>query len=244
MKNALLFTLFICLFLTSCLKEILPGYKLYEAPNAIDKPGRIYRLSKDRKTDYLVEYLDIKTEPERITIPQKEQTKKVKNNTLLSFISRKRKGSVSVAINKVSNFNFELGDAMVHKISDEALRNHYQAMKERILKDIKLFNLERPKYFIVREAVTAKEIFIQNTKDTRGDVDFKNKVEEAVNTNSDVSWENSNKNRIKVTLKEGLFVFYKPEEIVIQTSAAGDSEISINKTVTEEDLENLQIGLQ
>ncbi len=33
----------------SSVQEILPGYKMYAAPNGADKPGRIYRLGNDKK---------------------------------------------------------------------------------------------------------------------------------------------------------------------------------------------------
>lgn len=235
--------LFICLFCSCKPTEILTGFKLYDAPNAIDKPGRIYRLSSDNKTDYLVEYLPVNPQPNNIVIPEKERTKTMKIGTFLSFISNNSVVNANGGFNsnKVSNFNFRLKDAQIYKISDADLRPQYAAMKKRITDDIKLFGLQSPRYFIVRESVTAKEIFIQTTKDVKNDATLKAQIETIVNADANISWTNSSKDEIKVTLKDGLFVFYKPEEIILQTSAAGDVEISI-KPADKTDVEKLQIG--
>lgn len=246
MRHILYFTLIISCLVFSCKpSEILPGFKLYEAPNAIDKPGRIYRLGNDNKTDYLVEYLPVNPQPKNIIIPEKEKSKTLNIGSVLSFISKSSNVNASGSFNsdKVSNFNFKLGDAQIYKISDEELRPQYASMKKRITDDIKLFGLQSPKYFIVRESVTAKEIFIQTTKNVKNDAKFKADVESLVNANANLSWTSNSKDEIKVTLKDGLFVFYKPEEITLQTSAAGDTEIII-KEASKSDIERLKIGVK
>lgn len=244
MKQSTLLAIVLTCLLWSCKPtEILSGFKLYDAPNAVDKPGRIYRLSSDNKTDYLVEYLPINPQPNNIVIPEKEKTKTMKIGTMLSFISNNSVVNANGGFNsnKVSNFNFKLKDAQIYKISDADLRPYYAEMKKRITDDIKLFGLQSPRYFIVRESVTAKEIFIQTTKDIKNDANIKAQIESIINADANVSWTNNSKDEIKVTLKDGLFVFYKPEEIILQTSAAGDVEISI-KPANEADIEKLHIG--
>jgi hypothetical protein len=244
MRNVSLATILITGLFYSCKPtEILPGFKLYEAPNAVDKPGRIYRLGSDNKTDYLVEYLPINPQPNSIIIPEKEKTKTMNIGTVLSFISNNSVVDANGGFNsnKVSNFNFKLKDAQIYKISDADLRPQYAAMKQRITDDIRLFGLQSPRYFIVRESVTAKEIFIQTTKDVKNDANLKAQIESIINADANISWTSSSKDEIKVTLKDGLFVFYKPEEIKLQTSAAGDVEISI-KPASKADIEKLKIG--
>jgi hypothetical protein len=243
-KNLIAPTIFFIFFLTSCKQtEILPGFKLYNSPNAVDKPGRIYRLSSDNKTDFLVEYLPIHPQPNNIVIPEKEKTKTMNIGSMLSFISTNSsvKANGGFSLNKVSNFKFQLKDAQIYKISDADLRPQYSAMKKRITEDIKLFGLKNPRYFIIRESVTAKEIIIQTSKDLSNNANLTAQLENIIEADANVSWTNSSKNEIKVTLKDGMFVFYKPEEIILQTSAAGDVEISI-KPADKETIENLQIG--
>lgn len=244
MRNLSLFSiLFICFFCSCKPTEILQGFKLYDAPNAVDKPGRIYRLSSDNKTDYLVEYLPVNPQPNNIVITERERTKTMKIGTVLSFISNNSAVNANGGFNsdKVSNFNFKLKDAQIYKISDADLRPQYTALKKRIIDDIKLFGFQSPRYFIVRESVTAKEIFIQTTKEVKNDANIKAQIERIIKADANISWTNSSKDEIKVTLNQGLFVFYKPEEIILQTSAAGDIEISI-KPANKIDVENLKIG--
>ncbi|GMQ24579.1 hypothetical protein Aoki45_12610 [Algoriphagus sp. oki45] len=242
-KITLLAIVLTCSFWSCKPTEILPGFKLYDAPNAVDKPGRIYRLSNDNKTDYLVEYLPINPQSSSIVIPEKEKTKTMKIGTMLSFISNNSVVNANGELNsnKVSNFNFKLKDAQIYKISDADLRPHYAEMKKRITDDIKLFGLQSPRYFIVRESVTATEIFIQTTKDVKNDASLKAEIDRIIGADANINWTSGRKDEIKVTLKDGLFVFYKPEEISLQTSAAGDVEISI-KPAKPVDIEKLQIG--
>jgi hypothetical protein len=244
MKYFLSVFLLALIVLNSCKpREILAGFKLYEAPNAVDKPGRIYRLAADNKTDYLVEYLPITPQGSVIIIPEKEKTKTMNVKTVLSFVSHSSGVTANGGFNsnKVSNFNFKLNDALIYKVSDADLRPHYNDMIKRIQDDIKMFGLQSPRYFIVRESVTAKEIFIKTSKDVKNDANIKAEFEKALNGNANVTWTSTSKDEIKVTLKDGLFVFYKPEEIMLQTSSAGDVKLAILPAGKDE-FELLKIG--
>lgn len=240
--NLLLASIGICMFAISCssVQEILPGYKMYAAPNGADKPGRIYRLGNDKKTDFLVAYLDVNPTAQIIVIPQREQTKTLNLGTLVSFIST---GGTIVGANaglnldQISKFKIKLNDAHVYKISDHDIVGIYPDLKKRLQDDIKIFGHKDPKYFIVREAVTAKDIFIQIDKSLSSNADVKANLEKLVDGKANVKWTNSAKDEIKITLDDGLFVFYKPEQIVLSNSIDGTGKIA----VTEADKESLQL---
>lgn len=228
----------------SSVQEILPGYKMYAAPNGADKPGRIYRLGNDKKTDFLVGYLEVKPTPEIIVIPEREQTKSFNLGALVSFISA---GGTSIGADaglnlaQVSKFKIKLNDAHVYKISDHDIVGIYPDLKKRLLEDIQIFGHKDPKYFLVREAVTAKDIFIQMDKSLSSDAEVKANLEKLVDGKANVKWTNSAKDEIKISLNDGLFVFYKPEQIVLSKSIDGNGRIAITE-VDKESLQLLSIG--
>jgi hypothetical protein len=179
---------------TSCspFKEILPGYKLYDAPNSIDKPGKIYRLSGDGKTDYVVEFLELKLNPQTIIIKDQEQEKKTSINSIIPFISKGKAINVSTNLNmeKETTFRFRLAQTQVLKVTDENLRPIYSNLLSRLNEDIKLFGYKNQRYFIVREAVTAKEIFIRIDKLSKGNNSLTAEINKIIETNSKAVWTN------------------------------------------------------
>jgi hypothetical protein len=227
-------------------KEILPGYKLYDSPNSIDKPGKVYRLSSDGKTDFVVEFLNINVEPQTIIIKEKEQLKKTNINAIISFISKKGSIGADLDLNyeKEISFKFKLGGTKIYKVTDENLRPLQSDLIKRLKADIKLFGFNKPKYFIVREAITAKEILIKIEKHTQSNDSIIAKINQIVNVDSNVKWTNEKKTEIRVSQNEGLFIFFKPEEINFQSSITGngDPEIYFSK-VDSVDLDRLKIGI-
>jgi len=242
----LLICIGICVSSISCssVQEILPGYKMYAAPNGADKPGRIYRLGNDKKTDFLVGYVEVNPAAEIIVIPEREQTKTFSLGALMSFVSA---GGTTIGANgglnidQVSKFKIKLNDTHVYKVSDQDIVKIYPDLKKRLMDDIKIFGHKDPKYFIVREAVTAKEIFIQMDKSLTSDSNVKANLEKLIDGKANVKWSNSAKDEIKVSLDQGLFVFYKPEQIVLSNSIDGSGKIAITK-VDNESLQLLSIG--
>lgn len=221
--------------------ELLPGYIINPAPNNADKPGRVYRLDNENKTDILVEYLDINPTPQAIFISESSREKKVNVSALLNFVAKSSEvnANTELALEQRSNFEFKLKDTEVIKISDADLRPLFAGLVNQIKEDIELFGLKDPKYFIVREAVTAKEILIKSSRNFNNEAEFKAKVDSYINGNSNIQWTNNSKDELKVTLEKGVFVFYKPEQIILRTSAAGDTKISF-KEASDDDLIKLE----
>lgn len=243
MKKKYLLPFIFIVFFSSCkTAELLPGYILNSAPNASDKPGRVYRLDNTNKTDILVDYIPVTPIIENIFIPENSNKKGVTVNTVINFISKSSKitANSEMGIDKKSNFEFRLKDTKVIKVSDAELRPHFANLVAQLKSDIELFGLRDPKYFIVREAVTAKEILITTSKDIDNKAEFVAKINSFVNGNSKVQWTSNSKTELKVTLEEGVFVFFKPEQILLRPSAAGDVSIGFKET-SKEDLEKLQI---
>lgn len=236
----------ICILAISCtsVREILPGYKMYATPNGADKPGRVYRLGNDNKTDFLVEYLEVNPKGEIIIIPEREQTKSFNLGSLVSFISNGTTNITTTAgvdLRQTSKFKIKLNEAQVYKVSDRDLVEIYPDLKKRLLNDSKILGHKDPKYFIVREAVTAKDIFIQMDKSLASNLEVKASLDKLINGQGNVKWTNAAKDEIKVSLNEGLFVFYKPERIIISTSIDGNGDISITE-IDKKSLDQLSIG--
>lgn len=236
--------IFFCFYSCKTAKEILPGYKLMAAPNGIDRPGRVYRLDSDNKTDFLVEYVDIELTPKPIAISEQEGMKKLNIESLISFIAPRDANfdfELNEAFKKEASFIFKLKDAQVYKISDKDLEPYYADLLVRLEKSMKLFKLKNPKYFIIREAVTAKEIDIQIDKKVVNDNSIKMQVDKMINGNATSSWSNAKKDEIKVTLKDGLFVLFKPEKINLSSSITGDTKMYF-EPASVSDAQLLKIG--
>lgn len=221
--------------------ELLPGYILNSSPNSADKPGRIYRLDNNNKTDILVQYLDVNPEIHPIYIPEKNSSKSVSTNALVSFISKgtNTSNNAEININKKNQFDFRLKDTKVIKLSDEELRPLYSKLIKQLTDDIKLFGIKTPKYFIVREAITAKEMIISFTKSTSNKAEIKAKLNTYINNDGTIQWTNNSKEELNIKLNQGVFVFFKPEEILFSTSIGGDTKI-IFSTATKNDIDILQ----
>ena len=231
--------------LSSCRStELLPGYKLMDAPNSSDKPGRVYRMTDDGKTDLLVEYLPVSPQGEKIVISDREKAKKLSSTNVFSFVSNGKLdlgSKVGANFEKTATFNFKLRDCEVYKISDADLRPHLTELRNRIKEDIDLFGIKNPRYFILREAVTAKEILIQFDKRSKNNANLMAEYQMLVEANSNLSWARTNKSEIKVTLSDGVFVFYKPEQLSLMTGISGEPRLKIQK-VQENDLIQLRVG--
>lgn len=242
-KTSIILVNILILLISGCkTNELLPGYILNGAPNSADKPGRVYRLDNANKTDVLVEYLNVNPIPQAIYLSETTSEKTVNVNALLNFVIKSAEvdANASLGLDQKTNFEFKLKDTEVIKVSDAELRPLFPTLIKQIKEDIDLFALQNPKYFIVREAVTAKEILIKTTKDFDNKSEFKAKVDAYINGSSSVEWTNNKKEELKVNLDKGVFVFFKPEQIILRTSIAGDTNISF-KEASSEDLEKLTI---
>lgn len=243
MKIRILQFIVVLILFTSCkTPELLPGYILNSAPNVSDRPGRVYRLDNTNKTDILVEYLPVTAIAENIFIPEKSTKKSVNVNTLVKFISKSSDVSANseIGIDQKSDFEFRLKDTKVLKVSDAELRPMYANLLSQLKSDMVLFGLKEPRYFIVREAVTAKEIFITTSNDLNNKAEFLAKINSLIEGKSKVQWTSNRRTELKIILDEGVFVFYKPEQIVLRPSSAGDTSIGL-KEPSKQDLEMLQI---
>ena len=98
-------------------EELLPGYKLYDAPNDLDRTGLIFRVTPDGER-FNVGYLEVKPETGRIEIKSTAQTKTLTIGAIAKFLNIDQKDinlgadvdlkRKVVLLMKMSNTNSEL----------------------------------------------------------------------------------------------------------------------------------------
>ncbi|MGF7040210.1 hypothetical protein [Mucilaginibacter lappiensis] len=216
------------LIISSCVskKEILPGFVMYNSLNDMDSPGGIYRIGQDNKTVRLVEYRDNTPAPNPIQVSNSEKSKVINIKTLLSFLSNGDTtivGSLGVNSKKNIKINIKIVQGQLYKMTDEDMKIYNKDLRKRLIIDTSLPENKPSMYFILREAVSAKEIYLDLRKLPAIDSSYKEKIRQVTEGRPNIVWLNSNE--IKISLKEDELVFYKTDRILLVSDPSGNAEL-------------------
>jgi len=217
-------------------KEILPGFYLVKSPASDDRPGTVFRVDKREKASYRVKTLDIQPSDANISIPSKENQKELNIGTLLDFIALKSSNIDLTSSNSFKNkktYTFNLNNTKIYRLDDTQVSEHWEKLKEIVIKNEEIMDIKKNRYFIIREAVSATEIQIGKVKENVGSDSLIAKIDKIVDANIGVSWASIKKTELNISAKTPLFVFYKPQEIIFVKQAAGGLSYKLVDLSTE-----------
>lgn len=223
MKNnlillSLIFILFSCNSVkknsaTEFYKTILPDFIMSSAPSGLDVPGRVYRIDTMTNEKNLVEFLPIVPYEASIGIPMYEIGSNFKGNFLISLLSLNDKVTAEYYLEKTKDYRFTviLKEPKKQEISDNQYALYIDELEKRINENIVKLRLKNNKFFMIRETVSSKEIFINNSR-KRNFIDSIDipVIKKIVSVNTQLSWTDSIKSEIKATFDKPVHVFYKP----------------------------------
>ena len=161
----------------------------------------------------LVEFLPIVPYEASIGIPMYEIGSNFKGNFLISLLSLNDKVTSEYYLEKTKDYRFTviLKEPKKQEISDNQYALYIDELEKRINENIVKLRLKNNKFFMIRETVSSKEIFINNSR-KRNFIDSIDipVIKKIVSVNTQLSWTDSIKSEIKATFDKPVHVFYKP----------------------------------
>ena len=221
-------------------KEILPGFVLIKSPNDLDNPGKVFRITPKRKVEHRVETLNLKTLEGEISVPQMSGSKELSLGIVCEFLkinTEKFDAKLKSKLQNKYSIQISLIDAKKLVIEDKQLRGDVLAnLKERIKSDIKEgLGSDKDKYYLLKEAVTAKEFTIEVSKENNLSNELALEINKVINVRPDLTWGNNKKTSLRVKLEKPQVLFFKPFEIKVRNNLGGDIDIEIVE-MKDEDL--------
>ncbi len=227
MKNVLLHSTLVCLFLQiSCkppkstvqqeLNNILPGYAFHEAPNELDKPGLIFRVTPNGQR-FPVGYLNVIPDKGKIEIKSISETKSLSVGVLANLLElpqNKIKLGTDVDLNKVLKFNMKATNTSIESLTDFAIDSLLKkALK--LIKENGIVGRMNNDYYIIRESILATKLEYNFDREVSNKLGLDVALSELTKIKPNTKLTNGAQINLGFTYENPLRVFFKAEQLTI-----------------------------
>jgi len=221
----------------SFLKEtdILPGFLLIAAPNALDKPGTL--IAVDRKgVRQPLGRLDVALESGMV-VPGKDSGSKHNNfGYLLNFLgSNKINASAqsSAVLKRDISYSIKLENSTQERVSLLQIEAQLEKAKAAINGFAQLNDLRKYKFFIITEAVKSQKLDYLFDKSSTDSLAVKSEISKVVDINPNLYWANSNKFSLTYDLKEPLYVFAKYFSLNVRNTDGKAEKVEVGSEIED-----------
>jgi hypothetical protein len=217
-------------------KELLPGYTFYDAPNDLDKPGLIFRVTPQGER-FDVTYLNVTPQQGRIEIKELEQEKTLSLNAIASFLHLSKsqlqaKGSLDLS-QKVT-FKIKMSSNTQEKLDDFDIDQELTKTTDIIKKNMEAAGRSNDAYYIIRESVSTQNLEYGFNKKIVNDIGFKVAIESLMDVNAGVKVDNNKDFQLTFNYPKPMRVFYKAERLNMLSSVTGTIKITRSPVVSNE----------
>ena len=216
---------------------LLPGFTLIASPNSLDKPGSVIAVDKKGIPQYLGS-VDVSSLEKGVVQPAEATGKRASSvSALINFLGMDKysvDANVDSKFNKTFEYKISLKDCSQERIPLLDINKELENMKQAIKTFSTTNDMADYKYYIITDAVKAKQISYEFGGDKVGDIDLKANIQKIIDVNPKVNWENKAALQLDYNLQEPLYVYAKYWSLNVQSQITGGTIFKIGDVVKEE----------
>lgn len=215
---------------------LFPGFTLIATPNSLDKPGSVIAVDKKGIPQYLGS-IDI-TPEKGIVQPGQASGKRTSSvSSLINFLGMDKysiDANIDPKYNKQFEYQISLKDCSQERIPLLNINIALEKMRQAIKSFSANNDMAGYKYYLISEAVNAKQISYEFSSDKVGDIDLKANIKKIIDVNPKVSWNNNSNLKLDINLQEPLYIYSKYFSLNIQNQITGETIFEIGVPIQQE----------